>query len=368
MLPYIGLTLITCFFTYLDTRKRSDKRFSIYSIVVIICFSVFAGMRSIEVGTDTKSYYRIFQILCLRGYKHISIYEFEPLYEVLMIIAAYLTKRYWTLLLFNQVIICCLIYRAILEEELEGYSWVCVLLFNCLFFSFNLNLMRQCIAMAWELYGFKYVKQRKLLTYVIIVTISVFFHLSGILGIAIYPIYCIAMGENRKNRTSLGVLLGKYKKINSFFVVALSFIIVFFSPFIINSLAGVRKSFKYQTYNIKSYSFAIVPFFLMMAFIVPIIIRYFEGGKKDSILRFYMVVILVSVVLWQLTSISKEVYRVSLFFWQIIIFAVPSYLKNIQLIKNKIIMLLYYIVFSMLYFYIFVIHGGLNGVYPYFVE
>lgn len=96
--------------------------------------------------------------------------------------------------------------------------------------------------------------------------------------------------------------------------------------------------------------------------VMPFILQYRRDVKLDRDYNFYTMVLIMSTILWQVTGVSQESYRVILPLWGILMIAVP---KLITVSKYTIVIFGYYIVLGILYFIILFVRLGVNNIYPY---
>ena len=74
---------------------------------------------------------------------------------------------------------------------------------------------------------------------------------------------------------------------------------------------------------------------------------------------------IISIIIWQISAISQEMYRIILFAWTLILIMIPKYLPLINLKKNRTIIVLYYMALGTFYFVYYAVVIGANKIYPY---
>lgn len=167
---------------------KQKKRFMILVCLELIILATF---RSIDIGADTPVY-----ISALRYYKNIPHgnimkarlvypFDFESGYFIFTKICAWLGMSEVSFLFCIASIIyipiCNFIYKYSVDPLL---SILIYFSFGC--FEYSLGIFRQMIALSIVLLGFRYVQEKKILKYILFVTIAMSFHLTAIIMLPLY--------------------------------------------------------------------------------------------------------------------------------------------------------------------------------------
>ena len=168
------------------SKKQKDSLFLILSFITIMFLT---ATRDYSTGTDTKMYVRTF-IRFSQNKWNSTIFGgyYEPLYAILNILLSYISINPRILIVVTSIFISYSFYKFI-KDNSENYL-LSVIMFICLLFFYgSMNTIRQYIAISILLFGFKFVKDKKIIPYFIIVVIAYLFHSSALIGILIYPMY-----------------------------------------------------------------------------------------------------------------------------------------------------------------------------------
>lgn len=163
MLPYLYIfaaCIVTCAFVCRSSR-REGAGFIIVSIVIVLALSLFAGIRSISVGTDTAGYAAELYKLAessrdfasfygqnwIRAWGWSSVDTIEIGYLVLVWVSAKLGS-FQILLFLTSLLTVGPIYLALALKRRELSLPLGLFIFLFLYFNVTLNAMRQWVAMA----------------------------------------------------------------------------------------------------------------------------------------------------------------------------------------------------------------------------
>lgn len=368
MIPYIVNTALSCFFIYLGTRdERKHKKINLWVVLAILIPSILAGARDISVGTDTAVYGVPFFTYALdRTFtNYMATAGGDPLWLILVYgLSRITTDVFWELFLIEFVIMF-FTYKALKQYDLGKYTWIGFLVFHLMFYSFTLNLMRQFVCLSVILYSFKFVKQHKLKWYLLICCILIFIQKTAVVAIALYPMYHFTTG----NYLSLFLERAKIpqgKFICKAIIVTGACAVVMFASRWIVYFSDLLGSFSSQVmYMQDEFNFV----WRILIYLMPlcVLMLIFE---KDIVVRnrdfeFFVLLLIVYIILWQLQGISRESYRMGFYFGYFLVISIPVLIKELKRKSNRVIVLCLSI-FLMGAFYIdyFVVHLY-NQIYPY---
>ena len=192
------------------------KKPKIFIIFVTIEFILLSGLRNITVGSDTQAYLTFFERIDYHyTWREVMTYVFyrywtggrwfEPLYVLYI-------KVFHTITVNPQIflIITALIIFLPLEKYLYDNSKdvsMSAMIYMCLFFQcFGITAIRQAIALSMvSLWGFQFVKERKLSWYILTVAIAFMFHASAIIMLPYYFLYQIKLTKKMRIIYAVGV-------------------------------------------------------------------------------------------------------------------------------------------------------------------
>ena len=178
LIVYTGALSISFLFAHIS-EKRNNK----YLVwIIVLMLSLIAGLRSVSVGIDTKTYDLVFSLIT-EGYLR-PMYGIEKNYVLLCSFFLKLWNNHQFLLfVFAFITHGLILFRLWYERNHISFSFG-VISYYILFFGFSLNGMRQMFAASIVFYSTIFVKKGKYFHFLIAVLIAAQFHSSALIGIA----------------------------------------------------------------------------------------------------------------------------------------------------------------------------------------
>ena len=196
----INLLLIIIFGYALTYKNTSENNTKIYCGMVALQWILVSGLRHMSIGADTEAYswyfYEAETISWKKSFENVFDYVFkgsdsvkDPGYVVFEKICHLITDNYQIFLL-----LIALIFTGIMAVWIYRNSsmpMVSYIIYSTLFYSFfALTGHRQTIATALIVFwGYKYIKERKLIKFLILAFLAFIIHKSSIVFV---PFYFIA--------------------------------------------------------------------------------------------------------------------------------------------------------------------------------
>ena len=371
MAPYIATTVISTLLVYIEERlpKRFNKR-KWLSLLSIIILCVLAGARDNTVGTDTLVYGEslftwVHNNDLSTAFLMNTRIQIERGYMLFIYIISRFTDQVFWNYFFIEFVCAYFTYKALDDAEIGKNKWIGVFLYNVLFYSFTMNLMRQCMAMAIVLFGFKYVRENKFWKYLITCLIAFMFHSSAIIGISIYFLYKICGLGNSGKQFSFKKFFKKYKFLFIGITIIASAFIVIFSRQLMLFVVIFKPSYAGQIAWAHNYNPAIAMLVLMLVLVLPLLISIKWIIRINPHFTFYLLVMIMSVILWQLAGVSSQTFRITLYYWYLIILIIPELVHAIKSHRKKLSFSAYYVVFGSFYYWFVFVYSLMNYTYPY---
>ena len=180
MLPYLLVLGFVTFWIVLERKTLNRKSF----FIPLIALSLFAGVRSYRVGTDSNNYTSDF-----RDNLDVQYFEFregvEIGYQLLEYILLSLNANYfWLFFITATIVVYC--YLKIIKTYSVNY-WFSIFLFVTLgVYTFFLNGLRQGLAMAIFALALPYLLEKRLLAYLFVCFFASLFHTTALFMIPFY--------------------------------------------------------------------------------------------------------------------------------------------------------------------------------------
>ena len=180
MLPYLLVLSFVMFWIVLEKKSLNRKSF----LMPLIVLSLFAGLRSFRVGSDTETYTRKFNSQL--DIEYFSFSEgIELGYQALEYAILSVTNNYfWLLAITSLIVVYC--YLRVIRRYSINY-WFSVFLYITLgVYTFFFNGLRQGLAMAVFTLAIPYLLERNFILYLLICIIASFFHITALFMIPFY--------------------------------------------------------------------------------------------------------------------------------------------------------------------------------------
>lgn len=182
----------------------------------IISATILWGLlafRNITMGlNDTENVYLpYFNKLLNMNFMEILSYRFmsDKGFYFIMKIISLLTKNYQICIAILAVPFIYFVIRQVYEESKN--ILFSIIVFIALYYAFAFFLLRQVIAMGIIVYSYKYIKQKKIIKFMITLIVASLFHGTALIFLIAYPI-CNYIKAGYKNYIAIGVafIIGRY--------------------------------------------------------------------------------------------------------------------------------------------------------------
>ncbi|WP_074563494.1 EpsG family protein [Streptococcus equinus] len=319
---YVSCELISLIFMYLGIKgKKYNKAFLVISSLFLI---LIVGFRSLDTGTDTYRYAEALnryvagyvtqsdKIWLGKGYFfifYIIKYLFGSSYVIFNLLIAFLTIYF--------------LYRVILKESQDPLLSLFLFFATCLFLQM-LNQSRQLLAIVLVLYSYSFVKEKKLIKYVLVITIAGLIHSSALIMLPFYY---------------LGNLKINKKTILSYMLVVL--LILFGFPFIERMMSYTTYGQVYVVNNYMTESQSSSFLNLAVRFLLLLFILFLK--EKDELKNnSYFFNMAIWTLLTQLITTKIYIFgRITTYFFVYYLLSIPYVLEGLKNRNNK---LFYYFV------------------------
>jgi hypothetical protein len=164
-----------------------------------------AGFRSRFVGADTGNYINIFNLISFT--KTLPDIYMEQGFLMFTKILTDLSSSSQSLLIISSFIILTSVFLLIYKYSKK--PWLSVLIYVTGPFFFHLTGMRQSLAIAFVLFSFHFILNRKLLMFILTIIIASTFHKSALLFMPVYYLFNLKL--NKRN-----ILIALFLTVSSF--------------------------------------------------------------------------------------------------------------------------------------------------------
>ena len=356
---YIIIFIISMYFAFLSDKNfkiERKRRGILYGIMAIMIPTLLASFRIEGVGTDTMYYVKnnfICAVSSSTFNEFNNLYTLEFLYNLMVFIVSRFTSNIHFLYFAIQLFICGFVYLACYDERKVTPIWSSYGLFLFLYYNRSLNMVRQSIALAIILYAFKYVKNKKMLKYFMLVFIAYLFHKTAIIALVIYPLTRLI-----NNKKSFIFKL-------TIFVCSIIFIFGYreIMLFLIENHIVPKK---YLFYVIGSESTILLIELVKKGLFLIIIFLFSKNLKqKYSFNSVYIYYMILDFLLYLVGFYANYAQRVSYYFGYFDIFLLSQIPLCIKDNLNKKLITIILVIFFIIYFILYYIILGYDSTYPY---
>ncbi len=194
----IEISIFTILFIYVAIK--GEKKDKIVAIVGAVILFFVAALRDKTVGIDTPGYVNHYKILASLDFETLKEYILNnpdkykdtTFYYTGWIFSRVFSNPQWWLSVIALIYIIAvgrLIYK---ESKQPAISWL--VLVSLSFYSISLTGLRQAVAMSILILGYPFLKERRLIPFIITVLIASLYHQTSLVFLVIYPIATKRLG------------------------------------------------------------------------------------------------------------------------------------------------------------------------------
>ena len=204
MFPYLLLIFVPLLFAVVATSTKinvnqkerslaigSDPKIMNNSLLVpvfFLCFFALLALRDESIGCDLVVYHEHFDEYAAKEFSEVFFKEKDPLYWLLNWCIGQITSDFRWFIIIVALLILFPIAKAYCNDREHGFLKV-LLFVNLPTFVMMFSGLRQSLAMAFGLLAYEYVRQKKLIRFLIVALIAFGFHHTGFIIFLFYPMY-----------------------------------------------------------------------------------------------------------------------------------------------------------------------------------
>lgn len=186
MFPYFAFLFISLLLAYLAYRGQERHYFFVFLLYLVL--TLFAGLRSAVVGTDTSGYARGFEDLFYLDKQlesGLSALTDEPGFYYLQKWLGQVSNEYYVLLIGIALVFCFFVMISICKQsKMPVLSFFVFITLG--YYTFVFNAARQGIAMAIYMTAIPYIIDKQFWKYTLVVLCAALFHKSIVVAIPLY--------------------------------------------------------------------------------------------------------------------------------------------------------------------------------------
>lgn len=323
MLPYFLILSFVLFWILLEEKALNRKAFW----TPFVALSLFAGVRSYLVGTDSGTYTRNFR-------SSLDIYNFEfeefiePGYQTLEYSLLQLTHNYfWLFFVTALIVVYC--YLSIIKKYSVNYGFSVFLFIALGVYTFFFNGLRQGLAMAIFALALPYLLEKRLIPYLIICFLAFLFHSTALFMI---PFYFLVNLRIKPIYKILATFLGS----------------LFVSRFLVNYISASNDRYEgYAAADQEGGGYVTLGFYTILIFVIYLIIRIYKIKDKQfmQLFAFYAIGVVFIIPIAMLGANPSGPQRLLTYFTWTLILILPIIFKrinNIYITSSAVILFIIY--------------------------
>lgn len=191
--------LITVAIGYCVENTRSNQLKKIYLLSIFLFAFLYSGLRGKTVGLDTALWNSIFDNIVKNGLSELPRNtEVEKGYMMVNYVLGKIGLPSQSIIILGSAIICCSFYN-IIKKYSKNYV-LSSLIFISMIFTVTMNVSRQYIALAFLLYAFDAIVQKKRKQAILLILLATSMHYSAIIFL---PLVYFASSKTSINRKSV---------------------------------------------------------------------------------------------------------------------------------------------------------------------
>lgn len=315
MIPYLLILALAWFLASLiEKYQATDPKLALkYKYLLIAALTAFVGLRY-NVGSDYSAYVWDYERFLASSYSQI-ITSKDPSLKLLAKLGSLIYDSPTTMFMLAAIVFT-LIYINSLYENSIHFSLAILLFFVCGTYLDSCGGVRQALAAAIIFSGFKYVKERQLLKYFLIILLACSFHSSAIVML---PLYLILSCPSQLN------------KVFWLAIITITILIAY------SGLFSIAESITGKAINLNNtYVSGGVNLFRVAVAVAPCALIPFLRKESSEQLTPYINLVILNAMLMCVTAHSIYLARVGIYTTAFLPLALPPLLYNLQLGKNSI--------------------------------
>ncbi len=345
-------------------EKKKTKHFVLLSVFALLIPCLIAALRAPYVGTDTTVYlkplshsaitadnlWEFFKTYWWYSYKNVYVEGYEIGFSLLVYLAGKSTASMVAVQFAVAAAIIVPIYITLARYRKQIPIWLGMLMFYLFFFNSTLNMMRQWMAMSFLLLAFQFMLEKKWGGTVAMSIIATLFHMSSVLGFAVFAVYWL-LYLVRSKQVALGRFVISGKLFTAFLLFAVSFLVLMNLDLVLKvmELVGFTRFSNYLQGN----AMRILPmqFVVRLPLIALFAIHWKHFSRTTPLAAFFISMLLLDTAAAQLISVDVYSFRIGYYFTVYLILGVPMLIKSIPCPTKRRISVLVLIGYLLFYWY-----------------
>lgn len=321
----------------------------------VVCSSIFLfviiGFRDYQIGVDTYGYmlsFNEFSYLYSLSWKSIlEIFSVkkEPLYVLFNLIISAFSDDF-TVVLCGYALLYTIAVGVLVYRFSANPRWSYIVLLSLGFLYFAMAGIRQTMAMAILLFSYKYIKERRLLPFLLLVFLAYFFHNTAVVFLLAYPISTLKV--NWKHLMAL---------------VTVYIVMAYFSGFVRFVLFDLLNWDRLSSYENRTVTLSFSGALIQIAIFAFAYLFRKDAEKNNRDNQILINLSFIGCAFQLFSSVIAEFFRISMYFSIFNILMIPNVTYAIRIKSNK--RIVYLVIPLLLLTYYFFFSGSDPSIVPY---
>lgn len=184
MFPFL---FMMAFSLLLGLIINKNKQKGLYIIIVFGLLAYIAACRAYFIGVDTPQYFRAYRVIGLLDWTQVIHLRYEYGFLALCKLLNYISRNPQFLIAFSSIFIMSsvgfFIYKYSPNISLSSYLFIALASY-----SMYMNIMREAIAVAIILLGFPFLRNKRFLSFSVVVLVAGLFHTTALFCIVLIAV------------------------------------------------------------------------------------------------------------------------------------------------------------------------------------
>lgn len=170
---------------FYESKSKVNRK--LYMVSIFMIFFILSTFRSVNIGNDTREYFRVFKLICSSNSlsSAIELTRYEVGFVTLNYVISRVTTNFAVLLGAVTVFYLFSILRFV-KKYASSVTTVVTLCFTLFMFYDVMNIVRQCISVAIFLFAIDFLIERKPVKYIFLIILATLFHNMSVVLIFLY--------------------------------------------------------------------------------------------------------------------------------------------------------------------------------------
>ncbi len=376
MLIYLGMFCVSCaLLKCVENKAKNNRQYIFIVFLALLLPCIVAGLRADVVGTDVRGYivplseyaasatniFEYFNMAWKASWKMMEVKDYEPLFNVLVLICVRLMASKQLLLFVIQALTVFPLYKGLERMVEKKYRWIGMLVYYFMFYNASLNMMRQWIAMALLIYSFSYLVNEEYMKYLAFAVLAFLFHRSAIVAL----VFCVLRKIDARSQFRRGASLSGWtirsQEIDIVIWAAIA-VFVFNASFLVAKVLAMIGLGKYSSYFGFESTFLITQLVLRLPIWGLFVLN--RQRIKDYVSHVLLLFLVFECIFANYVSGAEHLFRIATWFSSYSVITYPILIERTKK-RYRLVITSLVVLWLFLYWYYMIVFKGSHETVPY---